>query len=121
MHLAFFCDLQPDLCRTCSETPKTIYHSPLLNCCITSVLQFTVGVTDKGVPPLSDSTSVSINIQRLGGPSFTPREYRLVKEEGLPVNTDIITLQADDRTPDVSSGNNTTLLIFLFSVTWSFV
>ena len=67
------------------------------------MLQFTVGVTDKGIPPLSDSTSVTINIQRLGGPSFTPKEYKLVRLESLPVDTEIITVLANDPTPDVSA------------------
>ena len=57
---------------------------------------------DKGIPALGDQTGVSIRIQEVGGPTFTPTVYNLNREEDLPVDTVIITVRANDPTPDVS-------------------
>lgn len=61
---------------------------------------FDVMVADRGIPPLSDTTSVRINIQQIDRPYFEPptSNYRFI--DNTTVGTQVLRIQARDPTPD---------------------
>lgn len=64
------------------------------------IWQFTVRVSDRGIPPLYDEARVTVNIQRVGGPIFNPSNYTFNKDENMAVNDILLTFKAIDETPD---------------------
>jgi len=61
---------------------------------------FNVQVSDMGIPPMSDTTSVNINLQRIGGPRFNPSTSVFNKDENMLINEVLTRLQVEDLTPD---------------------
>lgn len=63
---------------------------------------FTVGVRDKGIPPLFVETSVTANIQRIGKPSFGSTRNDISEFENAPVDKFLTQVLATDPMPGVS-------------------
>ena len=61
---------------------------------------FNVLVSDKGIPSLNDTATVTINVQKIGGPKFEPAEFSLNFDENLETDNVITRLKANDPTPD---------------------
>lgn len=61
---------------------------------------FNVRVSDKGIPILYDETGVTISLQKVGGPTFDSTEHKLTRSSNTPINTTLITLRANDQTPN---------------------
>ncbi|XP_052262784.1 protocadherin Fat 4-like [Dreissena polymorpha] len=61
---------------------------------------FTVQVSDKGIPALSDTTKVEFSLNRISGPRFNPSESVYNKDENFRVGEVLARLQAEDPTPD---------------------
>ncbi|XP_062579030.1 protocadherin Fat 3-like [Saccostrea cucullata] len=60
---------------------------------------FTVGVRDKGIPPLSVETPVTANIQRIGKPVFDSVRIDVTKFENAPVDEVVTPVTARDPLP----------------------
>lgn len=58
--------------------------------------QLTVRASDNGIPSYSDDATVTIRIIRAGRPYFRTQEYRIIRQESLPVNASIINVEAVD-------------------------
>ena len=60
------------------------------------VWTFQIGVRDLGNPAFTDTTTVSITIQRIGLPFFSDAQYDVTIQEAKPVNENVITLQVQN-------------------------
>lgn len=102
--LEFYFAGPEDANRVFGITPDTgsIYPRISLRDVTQDQWTFTVGVRDKGIPPLFVETSVTANIQRIGKPTFGSTRYDITEFENAPVDKFLTQVLATDPMPGVS-------------------
>nr|XP_034314272.1 protocadherin Fat 4 isoform X3 [Crassostrea gigas] len=99
--LEFYFAGPEDASRVFGITPDTgsIYPRISLRDVTQDQWTFTVGVRDKGIPPLFVETSVTANIQRIGKPTFGSTRYDITEFENAPVDKFLTQVLATDPMP----------------------